>query len=147
MLLRMKKAHALVALSVSLAVSLASAQKANILTPKEKADGWRLLFDGKTTDGWRSARGGGFPKAGWAVNDGTITVTETGGEESGNGGHASRCAAGKALSIAGRDAIGDGPLIQDAEHPGSGGVLHRVHHYGHAARGRFRLEWRAAFEQ
>lgn len=86
MLLRMKKAHALVALSVSLAVSLASAQKANILTPKEKADGWRLLFDGKTTDGWRSARGGGFPTAGWAVKDGTITVTETGGEESGNGG-------------------------------------------------------------
>lgn len=86
MLLRMKKACALVALSVSFAVSLAFAQKPNTLTPKEKADGWRLLFDGKTSDGWRSARGGGFPKTGWAVKDGTIMVTETGGEESGNGG-------------------------------------------------------------
>ncbi|HTF64986.1 MAG TPA: hypothetical protein VK638_20095 [Edaphobacter sp.] len=52
-----------------------------------KADGWRLLFDGKTTDGlaqcaWRR----GFPQTGWAGEDGTITVTEWGGEESGNGG-------------------------------------------------------------
>ncbi|WP_049781140.1 3-keto-disaccharide hydrolase [Terriglobus saanensis] len=82
----MKKAHALVTLSVILAVSLASAQKANTLTPKEKAEGWRLLFDGKTTEGWRSARGRGFPTTGWAVRDGTIMVTEAGGEESGNGG-------------------------------------------------------------
>jgi|GEM_PF-4985970 len=36
MLLRMKKARALIALSLFLAVSLASAQKANTLTPKEK---------------------------------------------------------------------------------------------------------------
>jgi hypothetical protein len=82
----MKRAVILFTLSISLAVSFASAQKANILTQKEKADGWRLLFDGKTTDGWRSARGGGFPTTGWAVKNGTITVTETGGEESGNGG-------------------------------------------------------------
>jgi Domain of Unknown Function (DUF1080) len=86
MLLSMKRVAALIVLSVSLTVSSASAQKANTLTPKEKADGWRLLFDGKTTNGWRSARGGGFPTTGWAVQDGTITVTETGGEESGNGG-------------------------------------------------------------
>ena len=82
----MKRAVTLLALSVFLAVSSASAQKANTLMPKEEADGWRLLFDGKTTDGWRSARGGGFPTTGWVVKDGTIMVTETGGEESGNGG-------------------------------------------------------------
>ena len=86
MLLSMKRPVTLLALTVSLATSFVSAQKANTLTRKEKADGWRLLFDGKTTAGWRSARGDGFPATGWAVKDGTITVTETGGEESGNGG-------------------------------------------------------------
>ena len=88
MLLRMKKAFALVALGVSLIVTFASAQTANTLTPKEKADGWRLLFDGKTTDGLEECAWWRLPHYvwGWAVKDGTITVTETGGEESGNGG-------------------------------------------------------------
>ncbi|WP_263410909.1 3-keto-disaccharide hydrolase [Terriglobus tenax] len=86
MLLRMKNAHALVALCLLLLATAASAQKPNTLTAKEKAEGWHLLFDGKTTNGWRSARGGGFPTTGWAVKDGTLTVTETGGEEAGNGG-------------------------------------------------------------
>ncbi len=69
-----------------LCVSPISAQAPNTLTAKEKADGWKLLFDGSTTTGWRSARGGGFPATGWAVQDGTLHVTETGGEEAGNGG-------------------------------------------------------------
>jgi hypothetical protein len=86
MKLIMNKFAALIVLIVLLAASSASAQEANTLTPRERADGWRLLFDGKTTNGWRSARGGGFPTTGWAVQDGTIAVTETGGEESGNGG-------------------------------------------------------------
>ena len=86
MLFCVKRTIALVAFSLSLAASLASAQTENTITPQEKADGWRLLFDGKTTNGWRSARAGGFPTKGWAVKDGTIAVTETGGEESGNGG-------------------------------------------------------------
>jgi hypothetical protein len=86
MLLRMNNPLVLALLGLSLAVSPASAQEANTLTRKEKADGWRLLFDGRTTHGWRSARGGGFPTTGWAVKEGCITVTETGGEESGNGG-------------------------------------------------------------
>ena len=82
----MKRSVALCTLSLFLAASFAFAQKTNSLTAKERAEGWRLLFDGKTTAGWRSARGGGFPTTGWAVRDGMITVTETGGEESGNGG-------------------------------------------------------------
>ncbi len=86
MLSYVKRTIALVALSLSCAASLASAQAENTLSPKERADGWRLLFDGKTTNGWRSARVGGFPTKGWAVKDGALAVTETGGEESGNGG-------------------------------------------------------------
>ena len=44
----------------------------NTLTPEEKAAGWELLFDGKTTHGWRRAGGVGFPKRGWRVEDGCL---------------------------------------------------------------------------
>ena len=54
----------------------------NTLSAAEKAAGWRLLWDGKTTDGWRGARSQEFPKAGWEAKDGMLTINETGGGES-----------------------------------------------------------------
>ena len=50
----------------------AAAQEANQLTAKEKADGWKLLFDGKTTNGWRGFHRDSFPTEGWAIEIGTI---------------------------------------------------------------------------
>jgi len=44
----------------------------NTLTAKEKADGWRLLFDGRTTAGWRGFRQQQMP-AGWRAVDGALT--------------------------------------------------------------------------
>jgi len=44
----------------------------NVLTASEKRAGWRLLFDGKTTAGWRGFKKTEFPKEGWVVKDGTI---------------------------------------------------------------------------
>ncbi len=44
----------------------------NTLTPEEKAAGWELLFDGKTTRGWRRAGGKGFPLYGWRVENGCL---------------------------------------------------------------------------
>lgn len=43
----------------------------NTLTAEETAEGWRLLFDGKTLDGW-AATGS---DEGWAVDDGAIACT------------------------------------------------------------------------
>ncbi len=54
----------------------------NALTDAEKAAGWTLLWDGKTSNGWRSAKGPDFPKAGWKTNDGILSINETGGAES-----------------------------------------------------------------
>jgi len=58
----------------------------NTLTDAERAEGWRLLWDGNTTWGWRSARGKEFPKGGWEIKDGVLSVVETGGAESRAGG-------------------------------------------------------------
>lgn len=59
---------------------------ANTLTEQEKADGWQLLWDGKTTNGWRSAKNDQFPSIGWVIKDGTITVIGADGAESARGG-------------------------------------------------------------
>ncbi len=44
----------------------------NTLTPAERAAGWRLLFDGKTTTGWRGWKMDTLP-SGWQVVDGALT--------------------------------------------------------------------------
>ena len=51
----------------------------NQLTDKEKANGWILLFDGKTTDGWRSFKKQTFPQKGWVVEDGWLHCLGNGG--------------------------------------------------------------------
>jgi hypothetical protein len=65
----------------------ASAEPApNTLTKKEVAHGWHLLWDGKTTSGWRSERDGPFPTSGWEIKDGLLSVTDLGGKEGGDAG-------------------------------------------------------------
>jgi hypothetical protein len=48
----------------------------NTLAPAEKQQGWRLLWDGRTTKGWHGAkRRKGFPEAGWKIEHGELIVT------------------------------------------------------------------------
>ncbi len=49
----------------------------NALTEREKAEGWRLLFDGKTLDGWRGYKLEELP-GNWDAQDGTIVRTGKG---------------------------------------------------------------------
>ena len=58
----------------------------NKLTEKEIAEGWELLWDGKTTEGWRGAKLTGFPEKGWVIEDGILKVMKSDGGESTNGG-------------------------------------------------------------
>jgi Domain of Unknown Function (DUF1080) len=59
---------------------------ANTLTDYEYHDGWKLLFNGRTTAGWRGAYKPGFPETGWIVHDGVMTVLSSEGKEGGVGG-------------------------------------------------------------
>jgi hypothetical protein len=58
----------------------------NTLTAQEKAAGWRLLWDGQTTAGWRSAKGDFFPDKSWSIKDGEWSVVSTGNAEAQAGG-------------------------------------------------------------
>lgn len=58
----------------------------NTLTVLEKEAGWVLLWDGETTNGWRSAKADSFPAKGWEIKDGVLSVLSSGGAESRNGG-------------------------------------------------------------
>jgi hypothetical protein len=57
-------------LAPAVLLALAAPAEDNVLTDKEKAEGFRLIFDGKSLDGWD-----GNPKL-WSVKDGAI-VGET----------------------------------------------------------------------
>lgn len=59
---------------------------ANTLSPQEKHNGVRLLWDGKTSQGWRGAYKKGFPDKGWEMKDGVLSVVQSDGAESENGG-------------------------------------------------------------
>lgn len=54
----------------------------NELTQAEVNDGWVLLFDGQTSDGWRGVNKTTFP-TGWEVADGTLHCKGSGQGEAG----------------------------------------------------------------
>ena len=59
---------------------------ANELTQDEMDNGWMLLFDGKSTEGWRGYDKMAFPDSGWEVTDGTLHCIGSGMGEAGSGG-------------------------------------------------------------
>ena len=54
----------------------------NALTNEEKAQGWILLFDGKTNEGWRGYNKTTFPAA-WTVENGALRLKGSGNGEAG----------------------------------------------------------------
>jgi hypothetical protein len=58
----------------------------NRLTIDEEENGWKMLWDGESTRGWRGARLNEFPDEGWVIENGELFVLATGGAESSAGG-------------------------------------------------------------
>jgi hypothetical protein len=58
----------------------------NLLTERELEEGWALLWDGQTTEGWRGAKINTFPDKGWHIENGELKVEAADGGESAHGG-------------------------------------------------------------
>jgi 3-keto-disaccharide hydrolase len=101
----------MIAFSIMVVAGLAADDKTmtNTISAKEKADGWRLLFDGKTTTGWRGFRQQEMP-AGWRAVDGALTRVA------------------KATDIVTSDEFGDFELTIDwnLSPNGNSGIFYRV---------------------
>jgi hypothetical protein len=59
------------------------AQKPNELASQEIKEGWILLFDGKSFDGWRQYNGTAMP-ANWVIEDGAMKVFKAEGKNQGS---------------------------------------------------------------
>ncbi len=85
--------YILTILSISLILACSNTTKSqqevvsvenNTLTEKEVADGWKLLFDGKTSDGWRGYKKETFPTD-WEITEaGEIYMKASGRGEAGS---------------------------------------------------------------
>lgn len=64
---------------MTLASAPAFAQGEQSLTPAETAAGWKMLFDGNSTDSFRAYKKERFPEKGWIVEDGALHVQAGGG--------------------------------------------------------------------
>ena len=71
---------------ISFALLLTSFFLPNAIAKPNQKGKWVLLFDGKTTKGWRGAYRKDFPKNGWAVKDGELRGELSAGVESGDAG-------------------------------------------------------------
>ena len=58
----------------------------NTLSAAEKRNGVTMLWDGKTTNGWRGAHKEKFPENGWQIKDSVLSVVASAGAEAANGG-------------------------------------------------------------
>ena len=58
----------------------------NNLSEVEKRNGVSMLWDGKTTNGWRGAHKNKFPESGWEIKDNVLSVLSSAGKEAANGG-------------------------------------------------------------
>jgi hypothetical protein len=78
----MKTIILLVLIFAFLATASGQVSKINILTEREKSEGWRLLFNGKNLDGWKTFQGKHI--SGWHVVDGVLNNSGVGSDHGGD---------------------------------------------------------------
>ena len=78
----MKNMKGIILLGAMIVMASCTGEKHNTLTEAEIADGWQLLFDGKTLDGWKDYNGESLTQP-WHVVDGCIQANGDGSDLSG----------------------------------------------------------------
>lgn len=58
----------------------------NNISGQEKKNGYQLLWDGKTSNGWRRVNQDKFPATGWTMENGELSIHQSNGDEMGSGG-------------------------------------------------------------
>jgi hypothetical protein len=58
----------------------------NNVSAQEQKNGFQLLWDGKTSNGWRRVNQDKFPAKGWSMENGELTIHQSNGDEMGSGG-------------------------------------------------------------
>ncbi|MGN6540487.1 MAG: 3-keto-disaccharide hydrolase [Ginsengibacter sp.] len=58
----------------------------NTLSSQEKKNNVHLLWDGKSSKGWRGINKNHFPDSGWVMKNGVLTILASNGEQEGSGG-------------------------------------------------------------
>jgi hypothetical protein len=76
------KIHSTLLIAGALLLAVSASAQLPSLTKKEIKEGWTLLFDGKTFDGWQKPNGAPFTGQGWKIEDGVLSVDP----QSGRGG-------------------------------------------------------------
>jgi len=71
--------RSLLSLLIAFGITATVLAEENKLTEEEAKDGWKLLFDGETTEGWRNYNKDGLSD-GWKVVDGTLRMTGKAGD-------------------------------------------------------------------
>jgi hypothetical protein len=64
----------------------ADPEPVNALSEQEQQEGWILLWDGKTSEGWTGTRTEGFPEIGWTIENGELVVLPAPGDANHSGG-------------------------------------------------------------
>ncbi len=62
------------------------AAEPNTLTPQEMAQGWKLLFDGRSLSGWHGYEQSAPPTRGWHIENGCLVNPKSNGRPNGSGG-------------------------------------------------------------
>lgn len=72
---------ALLVAVLSVVVPAQAPAPANLLTPAQMKDGWRLIFDGRTLDGWRGYRKADAGETRWTVTNGMLCLAGNDGKD------------------------------------------------------------------
>ncbi|MDX2148250.1 MAG: DUF1080 domain-containing protein [Planctomycetota bacterium] len=60
-------------------VTVGTSDAPSAASPVDKALGWKVLFDGTSTEHWRGFKKESFPEKGWTIEDGCLKINAGGG--------------------------------------------------------------------